>query len=340
MVSVIVPVYNVKPYLEECLDSILQQSYTQMEIILIDDGSTDGSGAICDSYLQKDNRFQVIHQQNQGLSAARNRGIECAAGDYLCFVDSDDYLYPNSIEILLRLCVENEADMSICTFDLLTNETKHCLQAAERISPSVEVFCGNQKMEAYLRQKKINTAAWGKMYAAKLFRELRFPVGKLYEDVYILHHILHAAERIAYLPKSIYVYRNRPGSITNSAFTLQSLDRLEASEQLFDFTVTHYPALLPYAQADMVYVHLSLLLSIFAANASYPDLEKQIRAYCKKHGAAYRTHGHSPKMKVCLAILCISLPLTKFAYYRYIKISARIRYIQQSLHDKLKSPSN
>lgn len=208
MVSVIVPVYNVKPYLEECLDSILQQSYTQMEIILIDDGSTDGSGAICDSYLQKDNRFQVIHQQNQGLSAARNRGIECAAGDYLCFVDSDDYLYPNSIEILLRLCVENEADMSICTFDLLTNETKHCLQAAERISPSVEVFCGNQKMEAYLRQKKINTAAWGKMYAAKLFRELRFPVGKLYEDVYILHtsfmlpNVSHTCQR-AYMSIAI-----------------------------------------------------------------------------------------------------------------------------------------
>lgn len=116
MVSVIVPVFNVKPYLAECLDSIIHQTYTDLQIILIDDGSTDGSGAVCDAYAAKDARIRVVHQENRGLSAARNRGIELATGEYLNFVDSDDYLLPDCIETLLKLCIEHDADMSICTY--------------------------------------------------------------------------------------------------------------------------------------------------------------------------------------------------------------------------------
>lgn len=328
MVSVIVPVYNVRPYLKECIDSILAQSYRQMEIILIDDGSTDGSGEFCDAYAQMDNRIHVIHQPNQGLSAARNCGIEYASGEYLCFVDSDDYLYPYSIETLLRLCVENKADMSVCTFDML-NGKKHIANPNARTSSAVEVFYGEQKMDAYLRQNKIHTTAWGKMFAAELFHEIRFPVGKLYEDVYILHRILHEARCIAYLPKSTYIYRIRPGSITNSGFSLQSMDMLEAHTKLFRFVEERYPELLPYAQANMMCIHITLLFMIFNAKASYPALEKQLRDYCRAHFTVYMKHGNSKKRKLLLPILCVSLPLAKFLYRLYLKLKAPLHSLNK-----------
>lgn len=325
MVSVIVPVYNVKPYLQECLDSILQQSYTKMEIILIDDGSTDGSGAICDDYARKDDRIQVIHQQNQGLSAARNRGIERATGEYLCFVDSDDYLYPNSIDTLLRLCTQYEADMSVCTHDRLEGGKLYPSHPEKCASPSVEIFHGDQKMDAYLRQHKITATVWGKMYAAELFREIRFPTGKLYEDAYIMHLLLHEARCIAYLPQSVYVYRIRPDSITRSAFSPQSMDRVDAHDQLLRFTEVHYPALLNYAQAVTVCTHIDLLFRLFDSDTAYPALQKQLRGYCRKHFTVYMTHGNFRKLKMYLPLLCVSLPLAKLVYRLYFKMKAIIR---------------
>lgn len=320
MVSVIVPVYNVEPYLRECLDSIITQTHTNLEIIIIDDGSTDGSGAICDAYAAKDARIQVIHQENRGLSAARNRGIELAYGEYLHFVDSDDYLLPDCIEMLLKLCVDYDADMSIGTHTRLEHG-KTVSHKANASLPEPELFVGPQKMEAYLRYRKLPATAWGKLYAAHLFRNIRYPEGKVYEDIAIFHHLLHAANRIVHTTKNAYVYRKRPGSITTSSFSIQDLDVLAARKDLLSFIAEANPSLLPHAQAALVATCSNLMRRIATSENRYPVFEQQLQAYCRKYCFSFLRYGYSFNSRAYVLLICISQNLARYAGRLYLKLS-------------------
>lgn len=192
LISIIVPVYNVKDYLSKCLQSICGQTYKNLEIILIDDGSSDGSGELCDLFAQRDGRIKVIHQANAGQSAARNRGLAVAQGEFLGFVDSDDWIEPDMYEFLYCLLKENEADISICS---------HCRDkdgrsVAKYASGKQFVFTRDEGIRALAVDKHIRNYVWDKLYKRCLFSDIAFPLNRIFEDIAISYQVFYKAENI------------------------------------------------------------------------------------------------------------------------------------------------
>jgi len=214
LISVIVPVYNVEGYLHKCIKSLLEQSYNNLEIILVDDGSTDASGAICDSY-SKDSRIKVIHKEHEGVADARNRGLAAVNGSYIGFLDGDDYLDLDFYTYLYRALLENSADISQCAFKkVLPNEEIASSQTSAELSPT-ECISGYYMLQN-LRTSKYypaNTILGNKLYRRDLFIGLQFRTGRLHEDEYIIHQIYYKATRVCINTKVLYYYVQRPSSI-------------------------------------------------------------------------------------------------------------------------------
>ncbi|WP_300266478.1 glycosyltransferase family 2 protein [uncultured Enterococcus sp.] len=228
LISVIVPVYNVADYLEQCLDSILNQTYKEFEVILVDDGSTDTSYSICDEYVKRDSRFHLFRQENKGLSAARNAGLELCEGGYITFVDSDDFVSPEYLQGMIENLKQADADIAICEHYRLENGTfyfqKHDLNDREIIS----------SRDAFKRIHQVNYAvAWGKLFKSSLFRYVRFPVGRVYEDSFTLPKLYMFCEKIVVLPDELYCYRQRSTSIINSQYSFEKIaDHLAVYEEM------------------------------------------------------------------------------------------------------------
>lgn len=207
LVSVIVPVYNVENYLARCLDSIIEQMYQNIEIIVIDDGSTDSSGKICDEYKEKDSRIIVLHQKNQGLSGARNSGLDLMHGDWVVFVDSDDFIHVDFIEYLLGLCMKYNVRVSQCG----------CVRGISDFFPKEQVLQKEKKWdfkELYLSPtREFSVTAGMKLYAAELFQKYRYPKGKIYEDEDVTFKVLYDAGAVAISNRHLYYYYMSEGSI-------------------------------------------------------------------------------------------------------------------------------
>jgi glycosyltransferase involved in cell wall biosynthesis len=223
LISVIVPVYNVEPYLRKCVDSILNQTYRNLEVILVDDGSPDNCGAICDEYAARDTRIKVIHKTNGGLSDARNAGLDIMAGDYVAFVDSDDWIEPSMYKRLLALLLRYDADLA---FGGVSDD----LEQGEAITTVKQSNYGNtpfseSSVAAMRRYFQGSWAAWDKLYKAELFDTIRFPVGEINEDEAIVLHLLDRCKTVCYTNEIFYHYMRRPTgqSITSSAFSLKKL---------------------------------------------------------------------------------------------------------------------
>jgi len=230
LVSVIIPVYNMKDYLIRCVDSALGQTYGNMQIILIDDGSTDDSGGICDAYRDKDSRVEVIHQVNGGLSAARNAGLERVKGQWITFLDADDYISRRFIEHNLFACLEHDADISVGKFikDIHGN-----LSEDDFLQPSqFELITGREAaIRHFGKYAAFLNTAWGKLSRAALWSDLRFPEGKIIEDVFVSHRLLYSAKKIVLSDARLYAYFLSPGGIMRKPFTLERLDALDAWEE-------------------------------------------------------------------------------------------------------------
>lgn len=225
-ISVIVPVYKVEQYLERCVKSIMNQSYQNLEIILVDDGSPDACPALCDSYAKQDNRIKVIHQENMGLSAARNAGIDIASGEYIGFVDSDDYIHKNMYEVLMKTCLENTCDIAVCSLKKFEKEIEADEVMAE---PDLELYEKEKKFQAYFKLHDTEMiVAWNKLYKKELFHNVRYPKGKIHEDEFTTYILIGAAEKVAFVNYPLYYYFQRAESIMGQGFSLKSLDRLEA----------------------------------------------------------------------------------------------------------------
>ena len=209
MISVIVPVYKVEPYLRQCLDSILGQTYKDLQVILIEDGSPDSSGDICDEYAQKDQRIKVFHTENKGLSAARNLGLDEAEGDYISFIDADDWIEPQMLEVLCEALERTGADISACSFvkEFPSSSMFMCID---------EMIYEGEEILAALLDKKYNYAVWSRLYRRKLFRNIRFPEGKYYEDISSALAILREAGKLVCISEPLYHYRVRQGSISQT----------------------------------------------------------------------------------------------------------------------------
>lgn len=235
LISVIVPVYNVERYLKACVDSVISQTYSNLEIILVDDGSPDKSPEICDEYAKKDSRIQVIHQKNGGLAKARNIGIENSHGEYISFIDSDDYVVPNYVEILYRGIIENDADVSIASFRSLKKNTVF----HEDYSSAFSVISKRKCFEIYTSTSTNPfVSAWNKLYKRSLFSNIQFPEGKLYEDAFTTYKIFDVAKKIVFSSSVLYFYRLNPDSIMGQSFRKKHLEMIDAFRSGFDYFET------------------------------------------------------------------------------------------------------
>lgn len=231
LVSVIVPVYNVEKYIEKCVRSILTQTYSQLEIILIDDGATDQSGERCDLLALEDSRIHVIHKTNGGLSSARNAGLDYATGEFICFVDSDDAIHSEMIATLKGFLDQESADIGMCKF-VMVGEKGNVYQQSQELDPLKLVAIG--KLEAQLALLENNDlrsqyiVVWNKLYRAALFSEIRFPEGKLHEDEATTFLLLYQAKKIVYYNKPLYYYLDRPGSIMAGGIGEKRFDLFDA----------------------------------------------------------------------------------------------------------------
>ena len=228
MISVIVPVYGVETYLSRAVDSLLAQTYTNLQIVLVDDGSPDNCGIICDDYARQDERITVIHKQNGGLSSARNAGICAAKGTYLAFLDSDDYYCPTMLERLYYAATTSGCAMAQCGFYRFFDTPE-----ATPISGPVQVLSSTDAL------KRIDDAeymaAWNKLYHARLFADIRFPEGKIHEDVGTTYRLFYESEKIAVIPDALYGYFENPDSITTSKIKMNKLDLLDMYAQQITF---------------------------------------------------------------------------------------------------------
>lgn len=229
MTSIIVPVYNIKNYLPRCIESLLAQSDPDFEVILVDDGSADGSGALCDAYAARDGRFRVVHKANGGLSSARNAGLDAARGEYILFLDGDDYLAPDAVQSLNAIAAAAGA------FDFIQfryAETDGSWQPGARQKPDVRICTDVREMFAYLYQAGgVAASACTKLYRAALFRGLRFREGIAHEDEQLLNSLLPRCRRVVYTDLMLYGYVMRSGSITHGAFNRRKLDVLPVMDE-------------------------------------------------------------------------------------------------------------
>lgn len=308
MISVIVPVYNVEKYLERCVKSIAAQTYKDLEILLIDDGSTDKSGEMCDDFQQTDSRIKAFHKQNGGLSDARNYGIEHSAGEFISFVDSDDYIDEKMLETLHRLITENDADLAVCSaMDVF--EGKEVTQVKE-----IKEFNLN-KVESYkymLRGDGIPSAC-NKLYKRQTVGNVRFPVGKLYEDGFFTPQILKKVEKTAVTSKPMYYYFRRADSITTKPFRKGDLDVIEAYDKCVKQVKELCPEALPYAEFRYRNAYFNVLDKILMRDdcKEIPEY-KQVVKYLKKHTAQIvKDPGFGKMRKIAAVALKFSVPLYK-----------------------------
>ena len=225
LISVIVPVYNVSNYLKECVDSIINQSYKNIEILLIDDGSTDDSGKICDKYAKKDKRIKVFHKENGGLSDARNVGLDNCSGEYICFIDSDDFVTNNYVELLYAAIKENSTLLSQCGFSRYNNGLSgdNVCYDNNKVINKDDFFYDN-----FTKHQIDNTVVWNKLYSKKLLGKIRFEKGKIHEDEFFTYKIIDKVDRISIISDCLYMYRVNESSITRRKYNVNRLAVLDA----------------------------------------------------------------------------------------------------------------
>ncbi len=217
LISVIVPVYNVEQYLEKCISSIIDQTYRNLEIILVDDGSTDQSGALCDEFAQKDGRIRVIHKENGGVADARNVGIEACNGEYVSFVDSDDYIHPEMLAKLYDSLKQFGADVSICQYFLVDENGGITYGVSFHDFVPYGVITGDQALQKLLYNKSgYFVVVWNRLVKKKLFSQVRFPLDRAYEDEYVAHRLFGQCEKVICIQDALYYYLQRPNSIMSN----------------------------------------------------------------------------------------------------------------------------
>lgn len=299
MISVIIPVYNVEKYIKECLDSVINQSYKDLEIILVDDGSTDRSGIICDEYAFKDNRIKVIHKENGGLSSARNIGMKIATGEFFTFIDSDDYIATSMIEELYNALIDTSADLSICNISRKSYFEKNIVK-------NIIVHKKEKTLMLLLKEKQIQTSACAKLYKKCLFDDIYYPDGKLYEDFGTTYKLIHRAQRIAHINTPMYYYRFNEVSITKSRFTNKHLDYFDISEELCFFIEKEYPKLLQLAKNHSTRNAIAFMRRISSSNFSDQQTIRFLVKEVKKNILKYIFSCFSPLSKLYGILICLS----------------------------------
>lgn len=279
LISVIVPIYHVEAYLKECIDSIIHQTYSTLEIILVDDGSDDNCPIICDDYQKKDPRIQVIHKENGGLSDARNVGLDAATGDYICFIDSDDVVHPNFIQTLYENLISTNSDMAICHYEKVYEIPKVMESLSQHI---IKVYTQTEILDALYGKESLSIiVAWNKLYHKSIWEQLRYPKGKIHEDEFVIHHILDQVNRVVINDGAYYYYRQREGSITNQ-YNEKRLHALEALEARIQFYCKAENEKLMYQTMYQYFFALASHIQQIRKSKQYGTLKKQLKNKLRK----------------------------------------------------------
>ena len=247
LISIIIPVYKVEEYMDRCLESIVGQTYENLEIILVDDGSPDKCPEKCDDWASKDGRITVVHKSNGGLSDARNKGLDVCRGDYIAFVDSDDWILPEMYQNMLDAIIKENADICACNIISCYPDRQVKWGTDKNIAGNSELM-----LKRLYTDSEYPVCAWNKLYKRDLWQDFRFPVGKLCEDAFTTYILLHRADRIVQISDALYCYRIRPESIMTSAFSKRNMDEEEAWRKNYEFIRYSYPRL--YRKAFSFYL--------------------------------------------------------------------------------------
>ncbi len=293
MISIIVPIYNCRKWLPECIDSILSQSHADFELLLIDDGSTDGSSEICDRYAGKEKRIRVFHTPNRGQSAARNFGLDHMQGDLVCFVDSDDLLLPDALQTLTDLMQTTGAD--IVEGERIEGNT---YKAEEKISSKrnyrTRLFSPTEAIESCLYQTRLHNSPWAKLYRRCIFDKLRFAEGMIYEDLDLIYRLHDISRLSAYTDRPVYFYRKGHASTTGT-FSSRRLDVLKVVSRMEDYIAANHPDILPAAHDRA----LSAYFNIFWLSLRHNAEMTATRDECWKQIKAHRRESlANPKVRL------------------------------------------
>ena len=282
-ISVIVPVYNVEKYLNRCVESILSQTFKDFELLLIDDGSTDNSGSICDEYEKKDCRIKVIHKPNSGPSDARNVGIELAIGKYILFVDSDDWVSNDLLDFLYKLIVKNNADIAlsgyISTGNTINNSLLRCKETHVISKENIRKFCLNKEI----------VSPCGKLYKRDLFNKIRFPSGQIYEDIFTVFQVMSESNSVVVNLTPKYYYFSDITSITRSKFTKSRWDLLKAYEDVLEACMNETEEVQKLAEFRRNKCYFTLLchVAFYGFADDYKDKDKTVRYLLKNFRKHY-----------------------------------------------------
>lgn len=300
LISIIVPIYDVEHYLEKCLSSIMTQTYTNLEIILIDDGSKDRSGIICDEFASNDNRFKVFHIANAGVANARNLGVAKSNGAYISFVDSDDYVSNDYIEYLYQLLTEHNAQISACglhNFDIAGNRLIPCT-ATEKIYE----YTKEEALKQLLFNQKFNNSSWGKLFVKELFDGITFPNGHLYEDLATTYKLVDASFRIVYGDSEKYFYLQRPQSILNSTCSRAHMDSVYFSKELVSYMEKNHPGLVVPARYRLFAAAFEIIIKLKKEQTDLNDCASDAWSVIKKNRMKFIFYKSSALDYRCLAL--------------------------------------
>lgn len=287
LISVIVPIFKVEPWLERCVRSIMNQTYRNLEIILIDDESPDRCGEMCDSFAQEDDRIKVVHQTNGGLSAARNTGLEISQGEFVGFVDSDDFIHPEMYSRLYADITEHHTCLSFCQ-PLMWNDSSTTFPSA-----NAKTECLNRKeLISKALEDNIWYSAYTKLYHRSLFEGIRYPEGRTNEDYPVTIKIFDRCDRIAVNYNKLYAYCKREGSITTAPINESSFDCITSAEEVYLFVKESYPDFIPYAAKNLLSACIGLLLKTDGKfshkyEAYRNEIFEVIRQYFPKHKCSH-----------------------------------------------------
>jgi glycosyltransferase involved in cell wall biosynthesis len=241
LVSIIIPAYNIEAYLPACLDSIVNQTYPNLEIMVIDDGSTDNTLEVAKAYAKRDKRVRVFHKENGGQGDARNVGYEKSTGDLIAYVDGDDYVSKYYIESMLNTMLENDADISTCQYKLVYTSNDHSLESKQKAK--IELISGEDALKRLFYQTGVTTAPWGKLFKRELIAGIKFPKEKKYEDLATLYKIIAKANKVTISTEKLLYYMQSENSTMRRGFTPRRMDGLHFAEEAVDFVKAQFPNL-------------------------------------------------------------------------------------------------
>lgn len=307
-ISIIVPVYNVEKYLEKCVDSILNQTFKDFELILVDDGSPDNSGLICDQYAEKDSRVKVIHKENGGLSSARNAGIDIARGKYLGFIDSDDYIAEDMYELLYNNIIREKADLSICGIYHVYEGKK-----LEKKSEKYMVLNRDEAMVLIFHGNQISDHAVNKLYSKTIFADLRYPIGRYHEDSFTIVGILDQCEKVVVDTRQKYYYYHRDDSITSQTFSKKHLEYITAWKQNEQVVFGRSKEIDEAAHQRVCFANFLVLDKIVNSNMEkvVPETKDIVKFLKSNYAFIMKNSIFTKNRKIALNMLMVNITLYK-----------------------------